>query len=77
MDVTSFSFDTAFVFLINVIFAVAALGLIMFCFLQFRQVQMMNSVLRTRLGGMFVMIAFVILLASLGLFGLLLLNIFV
>jgi hypothetical protein len=76
-DLSSFSFTDAYSFLIKAIVAVAALGLVLFCFLLLRQVQMMNTVVRTRLAPVFVMIGFVLLLGAVGLFVLVLLNLLV
>lgn len=74
MEFSNFSFDSAFVFLIKAIFVVVSFGLFGFLFLIFRQVQMMNKVLSTRLGSVFIMISLILLLGGLGLFGLAVLS---
>ncbi len=71
---TDFSFDSAFILLIKVIFAVVSFGVLGFTFLIMRQVQMMNRVLRTQLAPVFVVISLFLLLGAIGLFGLTLLS---
>jgi hypothetical protein len=73
-SLATFSFDSAFIFLLKVIFAVVTFGLVVFVFLVFRQVQLMNRVLRTQIASLFSVFSLFLLLTSLGLFGLVLLS---
>jgi hypothetical protein len=70
----NFSFDSAFIFLIKIIFAVVSFGLVGFIFLILRQVQTMNRVLSTQLAPVFVVTSIFLLLSSIGLFCLVLLS---
>lgn len=73
-DLANFSFDSAFILLIKIIFAVVSFGLLGFVFLILRQVQMMNRVLRTQLASLFVVCSLFLLLGGIGLFCLVVLS---
>jgi hypothetical protein len=73
-QLSNFSFDSAFVFLIKIIFTVVSLGLLGFVFLILRQVQSMNKVLSTQLAPVFVVVSLFLLLGGIGLFCLVLIS---
>ncbi|MDQ3098317.1 MAG: hypothetical protein M3Q44_01070 [bacterium] len=73
-QLNSFSFDSAFIFLIKIIFAVISFGLVGFVFLILRQVQTMNRVLSTQLASIFIVCSIFLLLSAIGLFCLVLLT---
>jgi hypothetical protein len=60
----SFNVDNALYFTVQLIIAVAALGLFIFAILVGRQVQLMNRVLTTKLAGVFQFISLFFILGS-------------
>lgn len=61
---SNFSIDNAMYFTVQLIFAIAAFGFLVFCFIVSRQVQLMNRVLTTKLASIFQLISFLFILAS-------------